>query len=102
LPKGIKRLDLFLLMGQSNMQGTGKLPAEQTLNPRIVMMHIKNNRWYVARHPLHFDGDPITMQDGQERGVGPGLAFAEAVVGREPDVVGLIPCAREGSPIAMW
>ena len=103
LPQGIKRLDLFLLMGQSNMQGTGKLPAEQTLNPRIVMMHIKNHLWYVAQHPLHFNGDPVTMQGGQERGVGPGLAFAEAIVAREPDVmVGLIPCALGGSKISMW
>lgn len=103
LPQGIKRLDLFLLMGQSNMQGTGKLPAGQTLNPRIVMMHIKNNQWYVAQHPLHFDGDPLTMQGGKERGVGPGLAFAEAIVAREPDVmVGLIPCARGGSGVDLW
>lgn len=103
LPKGIKRLDLFLLMGQSNMQGAGKLPAEQTLNPRIVMMHLKNHQWYVAQHPLHFDGDPLTMQDVEKRGVGPGLAFAEAIVARESDVmVGLIPCARGGSAIAMW
>ena len=103
LPKGIKRLDLFLLMGQSNMQGAGKLPAEQALNPRIVMMHIKNNQWYVAQHPLHFNGDPVTMQGGQDRGVGPGLAFAEAIMAREPDVmVGLIPCALGGSPIQMW
>lgn len=103
LPKGIKRLDLFLLMGQSNMQGVGKLPAEQVLNPRIVMMHIKNNQWYFAQHPLHFNGDPVTMQGGQDRGVGPGLAFAEAIVAGDPDVmVGLIPCALGGSPIAMW
>jgi len=103
LPTVIKRLDLFLLMGQSNMQGTGKLPAEQTLNPRILMMHIKNNHWYVARHPLHFNGDPVTMLGGQERGVGPGLAFAEAIVAGEPDVmVGLIPCALGGSTISMW
>jgi hypothetical protein len=103
LPQGIKRIELFLLMGQSNMQGTGKLPTEQTLNPRIVMMHIQNHQWYVAQHPLHFNGDPVTMQGGQERGVGPGLAFAEAIVAREPDVmVGLIPCALGGSKIAMW
>jgi hypothetical protein len=103
LPKGIKRLDLFLLMGQSNMQGAGKLPAQQALNPRIVMMHIKNNKWYIAQHPLHFNGDPVTMQGGQDRGVGPGLAFAEAIVACEPDVmVGLIPCALGGSPIQMW
>ena len=103
LPSGSKRLDLFLLMGQSNMQGTGKMPSEQTLNPRIVMMHIKNDRWYVAQHPLHFDGDPVTMQGVEKRGVGPGLAFAEAIVAREPDVmVGLIPCALGGSKIALW
>jgi hypothetical protein len=85
------------------MQGSGKLPAEQKLNPCIVMMHIKNNQWYIAQHPIHFNGDPVTMQGGQERGVGPGLAFAEAIVAHEPDVmVGLIPCALGGSPIAMW
>jgi acetyl esterase/lipase len=103
LPQGIKHLDLFLLMGQSNMAGTGKLPTEQTLNPRIVMMHKKNHHWYVAQHPLHFDGDPVTMEGVEKRGVGPGLSFAEAILAREPDVmIGLIPCARGGSKIAMW
>ena len=103
LPGGITHLDLFLLMGQSNMQGTGKLPAEQTLNVRIAMMHMKNHQWYVAQHPLHFDGDPVTMQGVEKRGVGPALSFAEAIFAHEPDLmVGLIPCARGGSKIAMW
>ncbi|MEI6645271.1 MAG: sialate O-acetylesterase [bacterium] len=104
LPPGVKRLDLFLLIGQSNMQGAGKLPAKQTPNPRIVMMHLTNDQWYVAQHPLHFNGDPVTMKGCQMgRGVGPGLAFAEAVIAREPDVmVGLIPCAKGGSSIDVW
>ncbi len=103
LPQGVKRLDLFLLMGQSNMAGSGKLPAGQKLYPRIVMVHKKNSQWYVAQHPLHFDGDPVTMEGFEKSGVGPGLSFAEALLAREPDVmVGLIPCARGGSKIGMW
>ncbi len=103
LPKGVKRLDLFLLMGQSNMKGRGQVPAVQKRNPRIVMMHIKNDQWYVAQEPLHFDGDPATMTGGDNAGVGSGLTFAEALVAREPDVmVGLIPCAKSGSWVNLW
>jgi acetyl esterase/lipase len=103
LPEGVKRIDLFLLMGQSNMQGTGRLPDAKTAHPRIAMMHIKTDQWYVAQHPLHFDGDPVSMEGVDRRGVGPGLAFAEAIVARESDVmVGLIPCALGGSGIGMW
>ena len=67
------------------------------------MMHIKNDRWYLAQHPLHFTGDPATMTGGDNAGVGSGLAFAEALVAREPAaMVGLIPCAVGGSPIRAW
>jgi hypothetical protein len=45
LPPNIKRLDLFLLLGQSNMKGRGAVPAAQKSNPRIVMMHMRNDQW---------------------------------------------------------
>lgn len=84
LPKGVKRLDLFLLMGQSNIQGAAKLPEKQALDSRIVMMHIRNDQWYFAQHPLHFNGDPVTMQASQGKGVGPGLAFADTILAQKP------------------
>lgn len=103
LPEGTERLDLFLLIGQSNMKGRGIMPDEPKRDPRIVMMHLRDDAWYLARHPLHLVGDAKTFQGADNAGVGPGLAFAEAVAARDPKVrVGLIPCAVGGSPIALW
>jgi hypothetical protein len=103
LPPGIERLDLFLLLGQSNMKGRGIMPDEPNRDPRMVMMHLRDDRWYVARHPLHLVGDAQTFSGADNAGVGPGFAFAEVVRAREPKVrVGLIPCAVGGSPIAQW
>jgi hypothetical protein len=103
LPAGQDRLDLFLLLGQSNMKGRGHMPAEPNRDPRFVMMHLRDDAWYVARHPLHLTGDARTFAGADNAGVGPGLAFATAVAARAPTLrVGLIPCAVGGSPIAQW
>lgn len=67
------------------------------------MMHLRDDRWYVARHPVHLTGDAKTFAGADNAGVGPGLAFAEAVARSDPRVrVGLMPCALGGSPIAQW
>lgn len=103
LPPGLERLDLFLLIGQSNMKGRGLMPAEPKRDPQIVMMHLKDDAWYLARHPLHLTGDPKTFEGADNAGVGPGLAFAEAVAARFPKTrIGLIPCAVGGTSIARW
>lgn len=57
----------------------------------------KDNKWVLAKHPLHFD-QPIA-------GVGPGLAFgiAMAKAANDPKIkIGLIPCAVGGTPIEHW
>ncbi len=103
LPAGCDRLDLFLLLGQSNMKGRGHMPVEPLRDPRFVMMHLRDDAWYLARHPLHLVGDPRTFAGHDNAGVGPGLAFATAVAAREPRArLGLIPCAVGGSAIALW
>lgn len=103
LPDGVKRLDLFLLMGQSNMKGRGIVPADQKLNPRIVSMQMKNDKWVVASDPLHTDGRVDRLDGSSNAGVGPGLSFAQALAAHEPDVmIGLIPCAVGGSKVAQW
>lgn len=102
-PGGVERIELFLLMGQSNMKGRGEVPAEQTLNPRIVMMHLKNDQWYLAQHPLHLVGDPVTFEGAGNEGVGPGLAFAQTIAAQNPKVlVGLVPCAVGGTNLESW
>jgi hypothetical protein len=103
LPAGVERLDLFLLIGQSNMKGRGVMPDEPKRDPRLVMMHLRDDQWYLARHPLHLTGDAKTFQGHDNAGVGPGLAFAEMIAARDPKLrVGLIPCAVGGSQIALW
>lgn len=103
LPEGTSRLDLFLLMGQSNMKGRGLMPEVPKHDPRLVMMHIKDDHWYLARHPLHLTGDAKTFAGHDNAGVGSGLSFAETVAAGDPKVrIGLIPCAVGGTQIARW
>ncbi len=103
MPKGLEQLDIVLLMGQSNMKGRGKMPAEPLQNPQIVMLHKKTDEWFLARHPLHHVGDPHTMTGADNAGVGAGLAFAQAHLEKHPKSrVALIPCAAGGTRISKW
>jgi hypothetical protein len=103
LPEGCERLDLYLLIGQSNMKGRGFMPEQAANDPAIMMMHLRNDAWYVARHPLHLTGDPDTFEGHDNAGVGPGLAFAEAMLAADPTArIGLIPAAKGGSKIGLW
>jgi len=103
LPEGTGHLDLYLLIGQSNMKGRGFMPEEPARDPRIAMMHLKNDRWYVARHPLHLSGDPQTFAGADNAGVGPGLSFAQTLAAQDSTArIGLIPCAVGGTQIARW
>lgn len=88
---------LFLLIGQSNMAGRGMVEAEDLVgDPRIAVFN-RNRQWEVAREPLHWDRPGFN-------GVGPGLAFARALLPLLPDdaVIGLIPAAQGGTPISQW
>ncbi len=87
---------LFLLVGQSNMAGRGKVaPADKKPHPRVLMLN-KVGEWVPAADPLHFDKPGMV-------GVGLGKTFGVMVAEKNPGVtVGLIPCAHGGSPIAVW
>lgn len=103
LPEGSDRLDLYLLIGQSNMKGRGIMPETPKNDERIVMMHLRDDSWYLARHPLHLVGDAKTFAGHDNAGVGPGLAFADAILAADPTArIGLLPCAKGGSAISLW
>ena len=87
---------LFLLVGQSNIAGRGKVtPADKKSHPRVLMLN-KAGQWVPATDPLHFDKPRMV-------GVGLGKTFGTVVAQKNPRVtVGLIPCAHGGSPIAVW
>lgn len=86
---------LYLLVGQSNMAGRGKVTeADKKPHPRILMLS-KDLEWVPAVHPMHFD-KPIA-------GVGLGRSFAIEMAKDNPEItIGLIPCAVGGSPILAW
>ena len=88
-------MHLFLLVGQSNMAGRGKVEPQDTVPiPRVLMLD-KQRTWVPAVDPMHFD-KPIA-------GVGLGRSFAARIADAYPNVtIGLIPAAVGGSPIDAW
>lgn len=95
--KVYKNLDIYILMGQSNMAGRGALTAADNTvkNPKVLML-AENLSWTPAKNPLHFDKPGIS-------GVGPGLSFGLAMqdANKETDI-GLVPTAVGGTSIDSW
>lgn len=123
--------DLWVLGGQSNMQGVGRA-FDDYENPKIMVFGL-DDRWEVAREPLHrlflakapvyeafwfkfnranFPSDAAACQAfeaqrAQEKiapsqGVGPGLFFAREILAATGRPVGLIPCANGGTSMNDW
>lgn len=100
-------LDIFILAGQSNMVGQGRidqLPAGFPVQAHHLFSYSNAGRWEPAREPLD---SPTGQVDACSQdftvGVGPGLAMAEALVRLNPGLfVGLVPCARNGSNMDQW
>jgi hypothetical protein len=89
-------LDLYLLVGQSNMAGRAPLDDSSKLTDSRILMLDKSNNWVPATDPVHFDKPDVV-------GVGPGIAFAREILRSGGNKkIGLIPCAVGGSPIRVW
>lgn len=89
-------LDLFLLIGQSNMAGRGTLEPQDEIAPPRVWTFDKDKKWAPAIDPLHFDKPKIA-------GVGLGRTFGIVVSEAQPGIqVGLIPCAVGGTSVNRW
>ncbi|WCJ35488.1 hypothetical protein M5689_016743 [Euphorbia peplus] len=105
--------DIYILAGQSNMAGRGGVsinpitgnmtwngivPPQSQPNPSILRLNT-NLEWVLAEEPLHVDIDY-----NKTNGVGPGMVFANAILGKDPTVgvVGLVPCAIGGTNISQW
>lgn len=88
-------MQLFLLVGQSNMAGRGKVEPQDTVPIPHVLMLDRQRTWVPAVDPMHFD-KPIA-------GAGLGRSFAARIADSQPGVtIGLIPAAVGGSPIDAW
>lgn len=96
VPQDPTKFHLFLLAGQSNMAGRGKVTEnDRKVDPRVLTLD-KQGKWVAAIDPIHFDKPRIA-------GVGLGKTFAKTYAAAHPAItVGLIPCAVGGSPISSW
>ncbi len=90
-----KDLAIFLLIGQSNMAGRGRLKDVQKLeHPHVFMF--REGRWITASEPLHTDKPQIA-------GTGLAMSFAVELIGAAGIApIGLIPCAVGGTPLSRW
>jgi peptidoglycan/xylan/chitin deacetylase (PgdA/CDA1 family) len=90
-----KPMDVYLLIGQSNMAGRGTLDEQSQITSKAILMLDKTNSWVVAKDPVHFDKSSA--------GVGPAISFAQGMLEDKKNVqIGLVPCAWGGSPIKVW
>lgn len=101
-PSGDPNFHVYLLIGQSNMEGMAKPEAQdRMLNDRVKVLSYDNcasfareyNQWYTASPPLH----------GCFAGVGPGDNFGKTLADAYPEAtIGLVPCAIAGVDIAFF
>ncbi len=92
----VEHMQIFLLIGQSNMAGRGKVEAEdQAPHPRVFML-TKELAWVPAVDPMHFDKP-------ERIGTGLGKTFGAIVADGDPTaVIGLVPAAFGGSALDEW
>lgn len=86
---------LYLLIGQSNMAGRGKVTLQDKVAvPRVLMLN-KANEWVSAVDPISFDKKIAGVSLGRTFGI-------EMAQANEEVKIGLIPCAVGGTPIRRW
>jgi sialate O-acetylesterase len=113
--------DIWVLAGQSNMEGMGILADAAALEKPNPLVHSFDmaDQWRQAEEPLHWlcdsidpvhcdQTEPAKTRLSQEihrtrtQGAGLGLAFASEMVKRTGTPIGLIPCAHGGTSMSQW
>jgi hypothetical protein len=89
-------LQIFLLIGQSNMAGRGAVEAEDMVpHPRVLTL-TKDLAWVPAVDPIHFDKP-------ERIGTGLGKTFGAVLADADPAaVIALVPAAFGGSALDEW
>lgn len=115
--------DLWMLAGQSNMQGVGNLRDLPLPSAQVYSFNM-TDRWVPAEEPLHRvqdavdsfhwrnnPGEPKAPLSGEAlrkaiatrvKGAGVGLPFALEMVRRTGVPIGLIPSAHGGTSMDQW
>ncbi len=111
--------DIWVLAGQSNMEGCGRLRDVEPPHPQVVSYSLAE-RWEQAADPLHWllespdschwnglsDAERQAAAEEQRHtrqvGAGLGLTFAKELVKRTGVPVALLPCAHGGTTMNQW
>ncbi len=111
--------DIWVLAGQSNMEGVGDLVDVEEPSP-FVHSFQSREEWAIAEEPLHwlyespqpvhhrlFDREPIPdrleeRDPSRAKGAGLGLPFAKHLHACTGVPIGLVPCAHGGTTMAHW
>jgi hypothetical protein len=104
--------DVWILGGQSNMEGIGRLTGAAKPHP-LVRAFYMHDQWGVAKDPLHVlckAVDPIhyDLAGGVDCvrdpsvGVGPGVGFGQTMHKLTGVPQGLIACAHCGTTMSQW
>jgi len=96
----LPKLDLFLLIGQSNMAGRGTITSDYLDTITNVFLLTPKNSMEPAINPLNKYSNirkALSMQQ-----IGPGYEFSKKIVTETGAQIGLIVNARGGSSINSW
>ena len=110
--------DLWVLAGQSNMEGVGDLIDVETPHPMVHSFQSRE-QWTTAEEPLHWLGEsprpihhtiwgmpmpasPAPRDNTRTKGSGLGLTFAKTLAEATGVPIGLIPSAHGGTSMQQW
>ncbi|HVF10752.1 MAG TPA: sialate O-acetylesterase [Abditibacteriaceae bacterium] len=122
-----ENLDVWVLAGQSNMQGVGELDAVLAPDERVWSFS-SAGRWEIAEEPLHrlwesftpvhqnfmraaltqdqrnVSNEEIAAREAESRttGGGLGIAFGRSMADAVQRPIGLIPAAHGGTSLEQW
>lgn len=95
------KMDVWLLIGQSNMVGQGVLQDSSSKpHPRVWMLG-NDYQWKAATEPIDSAQNQIdAISLDPNAAVGPAMSFALALVQKDAAVqIALVPCAKGGRPL---
>lgn len=111
--------DLWVLAGQSNMEGVGDLDADVETPHPLVHAFASREEWEAASEPLHWLGEsprpihralwglpmpsvPEPRDLSRDKGAGLGLSFGKALTEATGVPIGLLPSAHGGTSMDQW
>jgi hypothetical protein len=97
------KLKLYVLVGQSNMVGNAAVPKNFKTSANIFTFG-NDYRWQVGQEPVDdATGQVDIVSEDLKAGFGPAFTFAKTLVLQDSNqLIGLIPCAKDGSSITDW